>query len=518
MTDIYNGIKGSDIDIELNEQMREIYAKMLGAEAPVKAEAGSVVGGEVKLEKGNKIQWNVFGNEESGEWTVGETTKTRGGKDAVVLTKVYVKASSDGKSYTKEYADANGIKYDNETTVEHIVPLEDLQSLQSTPKAEEKVSGGLTQEEKANIENISKDAGVNFQEVRNVYNKYGEGKPLNEITLEDYQKAEEKRQEVLTPKQEEDAKKQQSGQMREQGVQDQPQRKGDSDMPIINEAELQDGEAVEEEVTQEELNKQQDKETQVLLNGEAAKRRSAGKFIKDGVEYVRNKVDKGIRGIKGSVKFAEGVPNMPFTYKLVEAETLQPSHSQGVRNQMHFIPEAQPKRRNDEGSVAAEIGFANNPRFNELGENTNAYSGAPIVNERNEVVQGNNRSAGLKIGYDRGNKKYKNDLAGNAEKFGFTREQVEGMKNPILVREVAFSDEGAIEYGNYDAKDLKTGGKRRIDPLALVKRIPLKEKARLAKLLFSGEGTLNSNIRANSKDVLAILNPFLNQAQRTTLS
>lgn len=390
-------------------------------------------------------------------------------------------------------------------------------SLQSTPTAEEKVSGGLTQEEKTNLENISKDAGVNFQEVRNVYNKYGEGKPLNEITLEDYQKAEEKRQELLTPKQEEDAKKQQSGQMREQGVQDQPQRKGDSDMPIINEAELQDGEAVEEEVTQEELNKQQDKETQVLLNGEAAKRRSAGKFIKDGVEYVRNKVDKGIRGIKGSVKFAEGVPNMPFTYKLVEAETLQPSHSQGVRNQMHFIPEAQPKRRNDEGSIAAEMGFANYPRFNELGEDTDAYGGAPIVNERNEVVQGNNRSAGLKLGYKKGVKKYKNALIANAEKFGFTREQVEGMKNPILVREIAFNDDGAIEHGNYDVKDLETGGKRRIDPLALVKRIPLKEKARLAKLLFSGEGTLNSNIRANSKDVLAILNPFLNQAQRTTL-
>lgn len=104
--------------------------------AEQKAEAGSVVGGEVELEKGNKIQWNVFGNEESGEWTVGETTKTRGGKDAVVLTKVYVEASSDGKSYTKEYADANGIKYDNERTVEHIVPLEDLQSLKETPKAE----------------------------------------------------------------------------------------------------------------------------------------------------------------------------------------------------------------------------------------------------------------------------------------------------------------------------------------------------------------------------------------------
>lgn len=95
---------------------------------PVSSDGVDSVGGGVKLEKGNKIQWDVFGNEESGEWTVKEKTKTRGGKDAVVLAKVYVESSIDGKSYTKEYADANGIKYDNERTVEHIVPLEDLQT------------------------------------------------------------------------------------------------------------------------------------------------------------------------------------------------------------------------------------------------------------------------------------------------------------------------------------------------------------------------------------------------------
>jgi hypothetical protein len=61
-------------------------------------------------------------------------------------------------------------------------------------KPEEKVSGGLTPQEKSNLESIAEKAGVNFQEVRNIYNKYGEGKPLTEITLEDYQKAEEKRQ------------------------------------------------------------------------------------------------------------------------------------------------------------------------------------------------------------------------------------------------------------------------------------------------------------------------------------
>jgi len=80
------------------------------------------------LSVGSKIQWNVFGNEESGEWTVGEKTKTRGGKEAVVLSKTYVESSKNGKSYTKEYADANGIKYDNERTVEHIVTIAELQA------------------------------------------------------------------------------------------------------------------------------------------------------------------------------------------------------------------------------------------------------------------------------------------------------------------------------------------------------------------------------------------------------
>jgi len=86
---------------------------------------------ETTLENGGTIQWDVFGGEETGEWTVGEKTKTKGGRDAVVLSKVYVESSEDGKSYTKEYADANGIKYDNERTTEHIVALEDLEQAEA---------------------------------------------------------------------------------------------------------------------------------------------------------------------------------------------------------------------------------------------------------------------------------------------------------------------------------------------------------------------------------------------------
>jgi hypothetical protein len=55
-------------------------------------------------------------------------------------------------------------------------------------------------------------------------------------------------EQLLTPKTETNAKEQQNIPMREQGVQDQPQMESDSNMPIVNEAELQDREVVEEEV------------------------------------------------------------------------------------------------------------------------------------------------------------------------------------------------------------------------------------------------------------------------------
>jgi hypothetical protein len=272
------------------------------------------------------------------------------------------------------------------------------------------------------------------------------------------------------------------------------------------------------EKTDDQIAREQTRETEILLNGLAEKRRAEGKFVRDGVEYVRNPKNQGVvSNLSGKVRFTNDI-SVPFKYKLVEEETLQPSHQNGIRNPLHFIPEAQPKNRNDEGSIQAEESFANKPRFNELGESTNAYSGAPIVNDRNEVVQGNNRSAGLKKGYDRNNQQYKNDLIDNAKEFGFSEEQVRSMKNPILVRQIASNDQGAIELGNYDVKDLETGGTRRLDPVAITRRMPFGVKGALAELMFSGEDTLNQAIRNNQKRIIDIISPYLNQAQRSTIS
>jgi ribosomal protein S18 acetylase RimI-like enzyme len=100
----------------------------------VQAPTEEVIKEEVKT--GSIVKWDVFGNEDQGDWTIEKQTTTRGGVPAVELSKIYVEDSTDGKSYTKEYADKNGIKYDNERTITYVVPLSELSNLQQAPTEE----------------------------------------------------------------------------------------------------------------------------------------------------------------------------------------------------------------------------------------------------------------------------------------------------------------------------------------------------------------------------------------------
>lgn len=63
LTDIYNGIKGSDIDIKLNKEMREIYASMLGTSPEQAADASAKMyqdSEQAILAAGKKNWWSLF--------------------------------------------------------------------------------------------------------------------------------------------------------------------------------------------------------------------------------------------------------------------------------------------------------------------------------------------------------------------------------------------------------------------------------------------------------------------------
>lgn len=253
----------------------------------------------------------------------------------------------------------------------------------------------------------------------------------------------------------------------------------------------------------------------------AEQNRKTGKFVKDGVEYVRQeKGQVALEGSKDEVKFAdteEGV--VPITWGLIEADKLQPVHLGGNWNYNNFLPEAQPNIRTDDASKEASDSIANNPRFGELsgsiGGGGLAFSGAPTINERGEIIQGNNRGESLKKGYGL-NRLYHQQLLKNVTKFGFKVKDVSAMKNPILVRVFKGTDEQGIALGSYKQGDVESGTGMRITPGAVVRRIPYEKQVEILKMLFEGldlDTTLNAAIKQNIKKIVLYLSKYITNAQ-----
>lgn len=196
---------------------------------------------------------------------------------------------------------------------------------------------------------------------------------------------------------------------------------------------------------------------------------------------------------------------------LIEADELQPSHQGGQRNPVHFIDEAQPKERVDNASRAALNRMAAHIRPEEITSSVTAYTGAPTVNARGEVIQGNNRSGALKAMYAQHkdqSEKYKQYLLDNAERLGLDRAEIEAMKNPVLVNMVDVSDEEAVNLGQYEAKDTESGGVERIKPKNTVQKMGADIGTFFNTLFASNEEDLSlaELIDKNGAEVLAYLN------------
>ncbi len=212
------------------------------------------------------------------------------------------------------------------------------------------------------------------------------------------------------------------------------------------------------------------------------------------------------QGKEVQVKFDD--KNIPTgRVSLIEAEQLQPSHVNGRRNPAHFIDEAQPKERNDEASVMSARNIAANIRPEEITSSVTAYTGAPTVNTRGEVIQGNNRSAALRemwAGQPGQAAKYKQYLAGHAADFGLTPEDVEAMQRPVLVNMLDVVDDDAITLGQFVAQDTESGGTERIKPKNIVQKMGGNMRGYANQLLKSvdDEASFAELVDRNGMDVL----------------
>lgn len=160
-----------------------------------------------------------------------------------------------------------------------------------------------------------------------------------------------------------------------------------------------------------------------------------------------------------------GETRVPVKRTIVEAESLQASHKEGRMNPRHFIPEAQPKDRADNGlSSTAADRIASDIRPDEITGGITAYTGAPVVNGRGEVIQGNNRTDALQTMYDgaerhaKSAERYKEYLKAHASEYGMTAEQVEAMAHPVAVDVAEVSDSEAIRLGHRGQTDLESAG------------------------------------------------------------
>ena len=216
-------------------------------------------------------------------------------------------------------------------------------------------------------------------------------------------------------------------------------------------------------------------------------------------------------GKESDVKFATN-DTQHARYAIIEAESLQPSHIRGYQNQLHFIPEAQPKDRSDVVSEQAAVRIAANINPEEITTSATAYTGAPTINARGEVIQGNSRADALRAVWesfrDTSGAKYKQYLIENAEDLGIDPEAIEGMKSPVLVHLTDVSDERAIELGQYRQSDIESGGVERINPQTLYAKIGEKRAVFVRFLLGTSDDDLSlaESITRNAAETLSWLN------------
>lgn len=200
-----------------------------------------------------------------------------------------------------------------------------------------------------------------------------------------------------------------------------------------------------------------------MVNGKEVRRQNT---LSEGDEIVYGK--------EHTTKFSQ--KDKPSTrYAVVDADKVQPSHMGGQRNPGFFIDEAQPKDRKDQVSRSREAEIASEINPEEITFGATAYQGAPTINGRGEVIQGNNRAAALKEmfsgGYGISVKRYKSFLRDNAKMFGLTPEDIDRMKNPMLVNVATVDDAEAIRLGQLKASDNESGGVQQIESKSTVQKL-----------------------------------------------
>lgn len=159
------------------------------------------------------------------------------------------------------------------------------------------------------------------------------------------------------------------------------------------------------------------------------------------VQAQKGTENQGTTGIIENVRTDNAKQNIPAQYKLVSADDV-------ISSDMPAYPQQyQPRNRNRLGMVAQVEDMSNQLNPSAVVDQTgNVNMGAPVINSKGVVLNGNGRTMAIRKAYSKDNKSaqaYKQYLKDNAEKLGLDPTVVDKIKNPMIVRQVA--DDAPIE-------------------------------------------------------------------------
>ena len=143
---------------------------------------------------------------------------------------------------------------------------------------------------------------------------------------------------------------------------------------------------------------------------------------------------------KKTAVYTDSGKKIPVQYRVVSADDLIASHDAGALEVNPGYPTALQPRDRERVMMREQVTrMANTLRPEDLADGRNLNQGAPLIRSDGVVLNGNGRTIAIQRAQARNKDRalaYKDYLVENAATFGLSKEDVEGVKNPALVREV----------------------------------------------------------------------------------
>ena len=138
--------------------------------------------------------------------------------------------------------------------------------------------------------------------------------------------------------------------------------------------------------------------------------------------------------------YTDSGKSIPVQYRVVSADDLITSHDASALEINPGYPSALQPRDRERVVMRQQVErMSNTLRPEELGEGRNLNQGAPLIRSDGVVLNGNGRTIAIARAQARNKERataYRDYLVENAATFGLSREAVERVDNPVLVREV----------------------------------------------------------------------------------